>query len=69
MHYNSKPVGLTPADFLLEITGIKIDKKELFISKWRWIEGSNSKNDGIGMFVDCFFIDFDGFSDHSFTQK
>ena len=31
--YSSKPDGLTPVDFLLEITGIKTDKKQFFLFK------------------------------------
>ena len=33
MHYSSKTGGLSPVDFLLEIMGIKIDWKKLFIFK------------------------------------
>ena len=67
MHYSSKPGGLAPVGFLLEIIGIKIDKKQLVMFKSRWIEGCNSKNGEIDVFADHFFIDFDGFSYHLFT--
>ena len=33
MHYSSKPGGLSPVDFLLEVIGIKIDKKQLVLLK------------------------------------
>jgi hypothetical protein len=33
MHYSSKPGGLAPVDFLLEIRGMKSDYNQLFISK------------------------------------
>ena len=41
----------------------------MVLLKQRWIEDRNSKNGEIGMFANCFFIDLNGFSGHSFTWK
>jgi hypothetical protein len=60
MHYSSKPGGLAPVDFLLEIMGIKIDYNQLFLSK-QGLEGHNSKNGEIDVFADHFQVILMGF--------
>ena len=51
MQYSSKTAEFAPADFLLQIIGLKIDYNQLLLAK-------------LELFLDCFSVDFDGFSDH-----
>ena len=54
MHYSSKPGGFAAADFLLQITGLKIDYNQLLLAKLELFEGCNSKNSEINVFMDRF---------------
>ena len=67
MHYSSKTGGFAPADFLLQIIGLKIDYNQLLIAKSVLFKGCNSKNGVINVFFGLFSVNFDGFSNHFFT--
>ena len=54
MQYSSKTAEFAPADFLLQIIGLKIDYNQLLLAKSELFEGCNSKNGEINMFVDRF---------------
>ena len=54
MHYSSKTGGFAPADFLLQIIGLKIDYNQLLLAKSELFEGGNSKNGAIDVFADAF---------------
>ena len=41
MHYSSKTGGFAPADFLLQIIGLKIDYNQLLLAKSELFEGRN----------------------------
>ena len=58
MHYSSKTGGFAPADFLLQIIGLKIDYNQLLLAKSELFEGRNSKN---GEFMDRFQLNLMGF--------
>ena len=53
MHYSSKTGGFAPADFLLQIIGLKIDYNQLLVAKSELFEGCDSKNGEINVFLDC----------------
>ena len=59
MHHSSKTSGFAPADFLLQIIGLKIDYNQLLLAKLELFEGCNSKNGE--MFLDCFQLILMGF--------
>ena len=61
MHYSSKTSGIAPADFLLQIIGLKIDYNQLLLAKSELFEGRNSKNGEINVFLDCFQLILMGF--------
>ena len=61
MHYSSKTGGFAPADFLLQIIGLKIDYNQLLVAKSELFEGRNSKNGEINVFLDCFQLILMGF--------
>ena len=61
MHYSSKTGRFGPADFLLQIIGLKIDYNQLLLAKSELFEGRNSKNGEINMFFDCFQLILMGF--------
>ena len=61
MHYSSKTGGFAPADFLLQIIGLKIDYNQLLLAKSELFEGRNSKNGEINVFLDCFQLILMGF--------
>ena len=61
MHYSSKTGGFAPADFLLQIIGLKIDYNQLLVAKSELFEGRNSKNGEIDMFADRFQLILMGF--------
>ena len=61
MHYSSKKGGFAPADFLLQIIGLKIDYNQLLLAKSELFESCNSKNGEINVFLDCFQLILMGF--------
>ena len=61
MHYSSKTGRFVPADFLLQIIGLKIDYNQLLLAKSELFEGRNSKNGEINVFLDCFQLILMGF--------
>ena len=61
MHYSSKTAENAPADFLLQIIGIKIDWNQLLVAKTEWFEGRNSKNGENNVFLDRFQLILMGF--------
>ena len=61
MHYSWKTGGFAPADFLLQIIGLKIDYNQLLLAKSELFEGRNSKNGEINVFLDCFQLILMGF--------
>ena len=61
MYYSSKTGGFAPADFLLQIIGLKIDYNQLLLAKSELFEGRNSKNGEINVFMDCFQLILMGF--------
>ena len=61
MHYSSKTGEFAPADFLLQIIGLKIDYNQLLLAKSELLEGRNSKNGEINVFLDCFQLILMGF--------
>ena len=61
MQYSSKTGGFAPADFLLQIIGLKIDYNQLLLAKSELFEGRNSKNGEINVFLDCFQLILMGF--------
>ena len=61
MHYSSITGGFAPADFLLQIIGLKIDYNQLLLAKSELFEGRNSKNGEINVFLDCFQLILMGF--------
>ena len=61
MHYSSKTGGFAPADFLMQITGLKIDYNQLLLAKSELFEGRNSKKGEINVFLDCFQLILMGF--------
>ena len=54
MHYSSKTGGFAPADFLLQIIGLRIDYNQLLVAKSELFEGRNSKNGEITRFWTVF---------------
>ena len=56
MHYSSKTGGFAPADFVLQIIGLKIDYNQLLVAKSELFEGRNSKNSEINVFLDLYLI-------------
>ena len=56
MHYSSKTGGFAPADFLLQIIGLKIDYNQLLLAKSELFEGRNFKNGEINVFFDCCYV-------------
>ena len=72
MQYSSKIAEFAPADFLLQIIGLKIDYNQLPLAKSEMFEGHNSKNGEINMFVDGFqliLLGFLTFSLHKNSQN
>ena len=61
MQYSSKSAEFVPADFLLQIIGLKIDYYQLLVAKSELFEGRNSKNSEIYVFLDCFQLILVGF--------
>ena len=61
MQYSSKTAEFAPADFLLQIIGLKIDYNQLLLAKSELFEGRNSKNGEINVFLDCFQLILMGF--------
>ena len=61
MQYSSKTAEFAPADFLLQIIGLKIDYNHLLLAKSELFEGRNSKNGDINVFLDCFQLILMGF--------
>ena len=61
MHYSSKTSEFAPADFLLQIIGLKIDYNQLLLAKSELFEGRKSKNGEINVFWDCFQLILMGF--------
>ena len=61
MHYSSKTDGFEPADFILQITGLKIDYNQMLLAKSELFEGRNSKNGEINVFLECFQLILIGF--------
>ena len=61
MQYSSKTAEFAPADFLLQIIGLKIDYNQLLLAKLELFEGRNSKNGEINVFLDCFQLILMGF--------
>ena len=61
MQYSSKTGEFAPADFLLQIIGLKIDYNQLLLAKSELFEGRNSKNGEINVFLDCFQLILMGF--------
>ena len=59
MQYSSKTAEFAPADFLLQIIGIKIDYNQLLVAKS--FEGRDFKNGEINTFLDCFQLILMGF--------
>ena len=61
MHHSSKTGKFAPADFLLQIIGLKIDYNQLLVGKSELFESPNSKNGEINVFLDCFQLILMGF--------
>ena len=61
MQYSSKTAEFAPADFLLQVIGLKIDYNLLLLAKSELFEGRNSKNGEINVFLDCFQLILMGF--------
>ena len=61
MQYSSKTAEFAPADFPLQIIGLKIDCNQLLLAKSELFEGRNSKNGEINVFLDCFQLILMGF--------
>ena len=69
MHYNSKTGGFVPADFLLQIIGLKIDYNQLLLAKSKLFEGCNSKKGEINVFLDRFQLILMGFLTTSYHKN
>ena len=54
MQYSSKTAEFAPADFLLQIIGLKIDYNQLLVAKLELFEGRNSNNGEINVFWTVF---------------
>ena len=61
MHYSSTTAENAPADFLLQIIGLKIDYNQLLLAKSEMLEGRISKDSEINMFLDHFQLILMGF--------
>ena len=69
MQYSSKTAEFAPADFLLQIIGLKIDYNQLLLAKSELFEGRNSKNGEINVFLDCFQLILMGFLTTSLNKN
>ena len=69
MQYSSKTAEFAPADFLLQIIGLKIDYNQLLLAKSELFEGRNSKNGEINVFLDCFQLILMGFLTTSYHKN
>ena len=61
MQYSSKTAEFAPADFLLQVIGLKSDYNLLLLAKLELFEGCNSKNGEINVFLDRFQLILMGF--------
>ena len=61
MQFSSKTAKFAPADYLLQILGLKIDYNWLLLAVSELFKGCNSKNGEINVFLDCFQLILMGF--------
>ena len=69
MQYSSKTGEFAPADFLLQIIGLKIDYNQLLLAKSELFKDRNSKNGEINVFLECFQLILMGFLTTSLNKN